>query len=80
MHLAALALGTLILNIPFGWWRSGTRKYGAAWFAMIHLPIPLVVLSRVWLGFGFGAAPLLVAASVAGQILGGRLRQVRLGS
>jgi hypothetical protein len=74
--LFLIALAILALNIPFGWWRAGTRKFSLPWFVAVHGAIPLVVALRLAAGVGLELAtfPLLVGAYAAGQILGGALR------
>lgn len=72
---ALVALGILIVNLPFGWWRAGLRKFSPAWFVAVHAPVPLAVGLR-WLagvGFRWELLPLFVAAYFGGQYLGGRL-------
>jgi hypothetical protein len=66
----------LVLNLPFGFWRAGVKKFSLAWFLAVHAPIPLVVGLRLWsdLGFEWTTYPLMVGAYFAGQFLGGRLR------
>lgn len=72
-----VALGVLLVNLPFGYWRAGVRKFTPAWFVAVHGSVPLVAGLRVLAGLGWQLAtfPLLVIAFVAGQFLGGRLRQ-----
>lgn len=74
--LILAAAFTLLVNLPFGYWRAGTRKFSPAWFVAVHGPVPLVVAARLLLGVGFRWAniPVLVAAFFAGQLAGGRLR------
>jgi len=74
--LILAAVFTLLVNLPFGYWRAGTRKFSPAWFVAVHGPVPLVVAARLLLGVGFRWAniPVLVAAFFAGQLAGGRLR------
>lgn len=77
-HLAAAALAAATavgLNLPFGAWRASLRRLSWRWFAAIHLPIPAIVLVRLLLGLGWRWVPLLLAAAVAGQLLGPRLRR-----
>ena len=71
----ALAL-VWLANLPFGYWRAGLAKRSLAWFAAIHVPIPLVWLIRDMLGLDWRLAtlPLFVGAYFLGQWLGGRLR------
>ena len=73
---AAALLVTFAINLPFGYWRGGLRKFSPAWFVAIHAPVPLVIALRFGLGlpFRWGALPLFVAAYFGGQFVGNRLR------
>ena len=75
--LAAAIAGTLVLNLPFGFWRAGQKKFSVAWFVAIHAPVPFVVLLRMALGIQWhsGTFLLLIGAYFVGQHLGGRLRR-----
>lgn len=75
MTLITVILTVLVLNIPFGYWRSASRKFGLQWVLAIHLPVPGVVALRVFSGLGWQlyTFPLLIAAFFIGQYLGGRL-------
>jgi len=80
--LALLALAAAIvfvLNLPFGYWRQGLRKFSAAWFVAIHAPVPMVIALRWGLGlpFRWSTLPLFVAAYFAGQWAGAQLRRRR---
>ena len=74
--LLLIALAVLALNLPFGWWRAGIRRFSLPWFVAVHAPIPFVVALRLAAGVGLELStfPLLVGAYFAGQILGGALR------
>jgi hypothetical protein len=74
--VGALAVFTLTLNMPFGILRARSRQYSLRWFLCIHLPIPVVYLLRKLLDFEWSIGPLLLvlAAAVAGQIWGGKIR------
>lgn len=65
----------LVLNLPFGWWRQGLRKFSIAWWLAIHLPIPLVIALRLTLGIPYATVPLVILAAVVGQLLGGLARK-----
>jgi hypothetical protein len=71
-----LALFVLLLNVPFGFWRAGVRRFSAPWFFAVHAPVPFVAAVRIASGLGWRLAtfPVLVAAFFLGQYFGGRLR------
>jgi hypothetical protein len=73
--IAFVALGILLVNLPFGWWRAKLRKFSPAWFVAVHAPVPLAITLR-WLaglGFRWELLPLFVASYFGGQLLGSRL-------
>jgi hypothetical protein len=74
-YLIALA-ATFALNLPFGYWRAGLRKFSPQWFVAVHAAVPLVIALRVALGlpFRWSMLPLFVAAYFGGQFAGSRLR------
>jgi len=74
--LAAIML-VLLINLPFGAWREGVRRFSPAWFLAVHGPVPLVVTVRLLLALGWraGTVPFLVGAYFGGQYVGGRLRR-----
>jgi hypothetical protein len=69
----------LLLNVPFGYWRAGVRKFSPAWFVAVHLPVPLSIALRMASGLGLKLIllPVFVAAFFGGQFLGGRVRKLR---
>ncbi|HBR16691.1 MAG: hypothetical protein A3G39_09460 [Deltaproteobacteria bacterium RIFCSPLOWO2_12_FULL_43_16] len=75
--LFILILIALILNLPFGYLRSTVRKFSLSWFLYIHIPIPVVILMRLWLGFSYKAIPLILIGSMTGQLLGGYFNKGR---
>ena len=76
--LAAAGL-VIALNLPFGFWRAGTRKFSPRWILAVHAPVPLVVAVRLLSGLGWQLVtfPVLIAAFFTGQFVGGRLRRRR---
>jgi hypothetical protein len=68
---------TLLVNLPFGAWRSASRKWSWQWFLAIHLPVLLMVGTRLALQIPFRLIllPGYVLAFLAGQYLGARLRR-----
>jgi hypothetical protein len=70
------AAAVVTVNLPFGFWRAGTKKFSTPWFVAVHGPVPLVVAIRLLLGIGWRLAnlPVLVGAFFLGQLVGGRIR------
>jgi hypothetical protein len=68
-------LAVLLVNLPFGLWRARVRKFSPAWFAAVHLPVPLVVGMRLLSGMGWRlwTFPFMLGAYFAGQYVGGKL-------
>ena len=66
--LVLVALAVFALNLPFGYWRAGVRKFSAAWFFAVHLPVPGVVALRLLSGLGFELItyPVLASSPAAG--------------
>jgi cytochrome b561 len=77
--LIVLLLGTLLINLPFGYWREGVRKFSAAWFVAVHAAVPIIILGRVFLRVEWRLVdlPFMVAAYFGGQFVGARLRRRR---
>jgi len=77
--LLAVAVAVFLLNLPFGFWRSGVRKLSFPWFLAVHLPIPFIVIMRLVSGMGFhlSTLPVMLGAYFAGQFAGGAMRRKR---
>ncbi|MCL5884743.1 MAG: hypothetical protein M1377_05305 [Deltaproteobacteria bacterium] len=75
--IAWIGIMSLIVNVPLGYLREGTRKYSAGWFLWVHLSIPLIAFLRIHNRLTPWAIPVFVAFAVAGQIFGGRARRRR---
>jgi hypothetical protein len=74
-----LALVIVVLNLPFGYWRAGTRRFSLPWLLAVHFPVPIAVGLRMAAGMGWRLAtlPVFVGAFFAGQFLGGSVRRAR---
>ena len=74
--LLIAALLVLLINLPFGFWRAGVKKFGLWWYLAIHVPIPFMIALRFLLGLGWHliTIPILAGAYFTGQLLGGKLR------
>jgi len=79
MTIILLTLFTLILNLPFGYWRTNVRKFSIQFFLAIHLPIPFIILFRILSGVGFEPMTLIftVPAFFLGQVLGSKIHIFR---
>jgi hypothetical protein len=64
---------TLALNLFFGYFRGKQKKFSPKWFLYIHLPIPLVVLARLFSHLDYRYIPIFLCAAVAGQMVGSRM-------
>jgi hypothetical protein len=73
LSVIGIVVLTIVLNIFFGYFRARARKYSVQWFLYIHLPIPLIIIARVYSGLDFRYIPLFVLAAVLGQLFGGKL-------
>ena len=75
--LWAVALAVLVMNLPFGFWRAGVKRFTRPWFAAVHAPVPFVILLRVVSGLGWHLVsfPVLIGAFFTGQFLGGAMRR-----
>jgi len=72
MKIALVLLFAFLVNLPFGWLRRNEKKFTFKWFLYIHLPIPLIIALRVWLGINPWWIPAVIAVAVAGQVVGSR--------
>jgi hypothetical protein len=73
--LAAAAI-VVTINLPFGFWRAGVRRFSVPWILAVHAPVPLVILVRYASGLGWQLItfPVLIGAFFTGQFVGGKLR------
>ncbi len=78
-RLLAAAAAVIALNLPFGFWRAGVRRFSPRWIVAVHAPVPMVVAIRLLSGLGWQLItfPVLIAAFFTGQFVGGRLRRRR---
>ncbi len=72
IKLLLISLLVLVINIPFGYWRSNVRTFSLQWFLAIHIPVPFVIALRFVseIGFGWYTYVFLVAAFFIGQKIG----------
>ena len=70
---AALFSLTVLINLPFGYFRRRTKRFSFKWFLYIHIPIPFILLARVLSQLDFRYIPLFILAAVIGQFWGGRM-------
>ena len=72
--LAAMVFSvTVLINLPFGYFRRREKKFSLKWFLYIHVPIPFIFLMRVLSHLDFRYIPLFVLAAVIGQVVGSRI-------
>lgn len=75
--LWGLALAVLAMNLPFGFWRAGAKRFTRPWFVAVHAPVPFVIFLRIVSGVGWHLVsfPVLIGAFFTGQFLGGAMRR-----
>ena len=78
MTLWTVAILVFILNIPFGYWRSRSRRFSRQWFLAVHLPVPGIIACRFFAGLGWHLItfPVLVGAFFLGQTAGTGLHRL----
>ncbi len=76
MSLYELAFLVFVINLPFGYLRGKSKKYSLKWFLYIHLPIPMIILLRIYsgLGFQFYTFPWTVGAFFSGTGLWSKVK------
>lgn len=77
LALPVVGLVIFLLNVPFGYWRANTRRFSLRWALSIHIPVPFVVLLRLWAGIGWRLAYVfpMIVCFFAGQYAGGWVRK-----
>jgi hypothetical protein len=77
MRLVVISAVVLLLNLPFGYWRAGARKFSLRWFLAVHVPVPLVIGLRLVSGIGWQMVtfPVVIGAFFGGQFLGGLFKR-----
>lgn len=78
MNLLYVAIYILIINLPFGYWRSNVKKLSFQWFLAVHIPVPFIILLRIYSGIGWAIItyPILVGAFFLGQMSGSFLQKL----
>jgi hypothetical protein len=78
MNILTAFAFTYFVNIPFGYWRQGCRKFSKEWFISIHLPVPIIVFVRLLSASPLSYIPLFFMMFFAGQYSGGFIsRKIR---
>jgi len=72
MKLLLIGMIVVLINIPFGYWRTNVRKLSMQWILAIHIPVALVIALRLLthLGFAWYTYFVMVFAFFTGQQLG----------
>jgi len=80
MRVLLVAVAVLLINIPFGYWRGNVKKFSLQWALAIHIPIPFIVLLRIYsnIGFALYTYPVLIAAFFLGQLAGKKIYDWRM--
>ena len=79
MNLLLVTIFVFLFNLPFGYWRANVKRFSLQWVLAIHLPVPFIILARIYsnIGFVFYTYPILVGSFFLGQYLGKYLHSRR---
>lgn len=79
MKIILAMIFVLLLNIPFGYWRTNVKRFSLEWVLAIHLPVPFIIAFRIFthLGWQFYTFPILILSFFLGQFIGGKLHSYR---
>lgn len=76
LKIFLVMVAILLINVPFGYWRSNSRKFSWNWIMAIHIPVPIAIgLRLVFLGWMWVLLPAFVLVYAVGQFVGGRVRR-----
>jgi len=80
IRLIIVALTTLVINIPMGYWRESVKKFSPFWFVAVHAAVPVVVLMRhkSEIGFAWYTYPPMIICYFGGQFIGSRYRRSKV--
>ena len=72
-----IGLATLAINIPFGYWREGVKKFSVQWFIAVHAAVPIVITMRLMAGIEWQVLTIafFVICYFTGQFIGSRGRK-----
>lgn len=73
MNILIIVLVIIIFNLPFGYWRSLTKKFSVQWFLAVHLLVPFVIFIRIKSGMSILWFPVTFGAYFIGQFYGGKM-------
>jgi hypothetical protein len=72
MGLFFICLLIILINIPFGYWRTNVKKFSFQWIMAIHIPVPFIIVLRIYsdLGFAWYTYVFTIASFFLGQRIG----------
>lgn len=71
--VALLCILSVVVNLPFGYFRKRSKKFSFRWLLCIHLPITFIILARIISNVDFKYIPLFLLAAFIGQFIGGKM-------
>lgn len=79
-NLIILLILTFIINLPFGYWRGGVKKFSWQWFVAIHLPVVFLYFMRTYMNVErtWITLPIMVLFFFSGQLVGKKWRQRKI--
>ena len=77
LTVIGISLFTIVINLPFGYWRANVEKFSKAWFLAVHLPVPFVVAARLGFRVSLCFIPVFLFSYFLGQWLGAKWSKAR---
>lgn len=68
-----------VLNLPFGYWRTGVKKFSWQWFAAIHLPVVILFIVRKNIDVEYDnwyVLPIILITFFLGQKAGQKIKEL----
>ena len=72
-----IGIAALVINLPLGYLRAGSRKFSLKWFAYIHISVPFIAYLRTTNHVPPWAIPPIIVCALLGQLFGGLMHRFR---
>ncbi len=77
MKIFSIFISFYILNLPFGYLRAATKKFGLKWFLYLHIPIVIEIITRFYFNLSYYYILLFMFTLLVGQRTGAYIRKLK---